>query len=50
MLNQIAYAKYDWSLLIVLIAAEMGKKQPLTDLTGESAPARVQLPLVLASL
>ena len=33
---------------MVLIAVEMGKQQPLTDLTGDSAPARVQLPLVLA--
>ncbi|KAA6416662.1 MAG: hypothetical protein FRX49_13361 [Trebouxia sp. A1-2] len=48
MQNQTAIAKYDWGLLVVLIAVEMGKQQPLTELTGESAPARVQLPLVLA--
>ena len=48
MRNQTADAKYDWGLLVVLIAVEMGKQQPLTELTGESAPARVQLPLVLA--
>ena len=41
-------AKYDWGLLAVLIAVEMGKQQPLTELAGDSAPARVQLPLVLA--
>lgn len=48
MRNQTADAKYDWGLLVVLIAVEMGKQQPLTELTGQSAPARVQLPLVLA--
>jgi len=48
MQNQIADAKYDWGLLVVLIAVEMGKQQPLIELTGDSAPARVQLPLVLA--
>ena len=48
MRNQTADAKYDWGLLVVLIAVAMGKQQPLTELTGDSAPARVQLPLVLA--
>ena len=48
MRNQTADAKYDWGLLVVLIAVEMGKQQPLTELTGDSAPARVHLPLVLA--
>ena len=48
MRNQTADAKYDWGLLVVLIAVELGKQQPLTELTGESEPARVQLPLVLA--
>ena len=46
--NQIADAKYNWGLLVVLIAVEMGKQQPLDKLTGNIAPARVQLPLVLA--
>ena len=46
--NQTADAKYDWGLLVVLIAVEMRKQQPLTELTGASAPARVQLPLILA--
>ena len=48
MRNQPADAKYDWGLLVVLIATEMGKQQPLTELTGNSTPARVQLPLILA--
>ena len=48
MRNQIADAKYDWGLLVVLIAVEMGKQQPVIELTGKLAPARVQLPLVLA--
>ncbi len=48
MRNQTAHAKYDWGLLVVLIAVEMGKQQPLTELTGDSAPVKVQLPLVLA--
>ena len=48
MRNQTADAKYDWGLLVVLIAVEMRKQQPLTELTGQSAPTRVQLPLVLA--
>ena len=48
MRSQTADAKYDWGFLVVLIAVEMGKQQPLTELTGDSAPARVQLPLVLA--
>lgn len=48
MRNQTADAKYDWGLLVVLLAVEMGKQQPLTELTGDSVPARVQLPLVLA--
>ena len=48
MWSQTADAKYDWGLLVVLIAVEMGKQQPFTELTGDSAPARVQLPLVLA--
>ena len=48
MWNQTADAKYDWGLLVVLIAVEMGKQQPLTELTGKATPARVQLPLVLA--
>ena len=48
MRNQTADAKYDWGLLVVLIAVEMGKQQPLTELTGKSTPARAQLPLVLA--
>ena len=48
MQNQTADAKYDWGLLVVLIAVEMGKQSALTELTGDSAPVRVQLPLVLA--
>ena len=48
MRNQTADAKYDWGLLVVLIAVKMGKQQPLTELIGDSAPVRVQLPLVLA--
>ena len=48
MRNQTADAKYDWGLLVVLISVEMGKQQPRTELTGDSAPARVQIPLVLA--
>ena len=48
MQDQPADAKYDWGLLVVLIASEMGKQQPLAELTGDATPARVQLPLVLA--
>ena len=33
---------------MVLIAVEMSKQQPLTELTGDSMPAKIQLPLVLA--
>ncbi len=46
MRGQQADARYDWGLLVVLIAVELGK-QHLADLIGNSAPARVQLPLVL---
>ena len=46
MRSQTADAKYGEDLLVVSIAVEMGKQQPLTQLTGDSAPARVQLPLV----
>ncbi len=46
MRGQQADARYDWGLLVVLIAVELGK-QRVTDLTGNSVPARVQLPLVL---
>ena len=43
MRNQTADAKNDLGLLVVLIPVEMGKQQPLTELTGKSVPARVQL-------
>jgi len=45
-MGQQADAKYDWGLLVVLIAVELGK-QHLADLSGNSVPARVQRPLVL---
>ena len=48
MRNQAADAKYDWGLLVVLIAVELGKQQAFIELTGDSVPAKVQLPLVLA--
>ena len=35
MRNQTADAKYDWGLLVVLIAVAMGKQQPLPELTGD---------------
>lgn len=51
MRNQTADAKYDWDWLVVLIAIEVAKlgQQPVSELTDDSAPANVQLPLVLAT-
>ncbi len=46
MRGQQADARYDWGLLVVLIAVELDKRH-LADLTGNSAPTRVQLPVVL---
>lgn len=46
MRNHTADAKHDWGLLMTLIAVEVGKQQPLMELTGDSA--NVQFPLVLA--
>ena len=46
MMGQQADAKYDWGLLVVLIAVELDKQQ-FANLGGNSVPARVQLPLVL---
>ena len=44
--GQPADAKYDWGLLVVVIAAELRKKN--TDhITGHTEPAKVQLHLVL---
>ena len=46
MRGQPADAKFDWGLLVVLIAAELRKKN--TDhITGNTVPAKVQLHLVL---
>ncbi|KAL0022420.1 hypothetical protein WJX77_010601 [Trebouxia sp. C0004] len=47
--GQLADARYDWGLLVVLIAVELGK-QCVTDLTGNSVLARVQLPLTLQNV
>ena len=46
--GQQAAAKYDWGLLVVLIAVELGKRR-IEDLTGGTQPAKdlVQLSLVL---
>ena len=44
--GQQAAAKYDWGLLVVLIAVELGK-QRIEDLTGGTEPIKVQLSLVL---
>ena len=44
MQNQTTDVKYDWGWM-VWIAVEMGKQQPLTEFTGDSAPTRVQLHL-----
>ena len=41
-----ADAKYDWGLLVVLIAVELGKRH-IEDLTGGTEPAKVQLSLLL---
>ncbi|DBA78858.1 TPA: hypothetical protein ACH3X1_008745 [Trebouxia sp. C0004] len=46
MRGQQADARYDWGLLVVLIAVELGK-QHLADLTGKLRAGMVQLPLVL---
>lgn len=44
--GQPADAKFDWGLLMVVIAAELRKKN--TDrITGNTVPAKVQLHLVL---
>ena len=48
MQNHTADAQCDWGMLLILVAVEMGKQQPLAELTGNLASARVQLPLVLA--
>lgn len=46
MRGQPADAKFDWGLLVVLIATELRKKN--TDhITGKTDPAKVQLHLVL---
>lgn len=46
MRGQPADAKFDWGLLVVLIAADLRKK--ITDhITGNTEPAKVQLHLVL---
>jgi hypothetical protein len=45
--NEKADPKYDWGLLVVLIAVELDKAG-YQKLTGNSDPAKVQLDMVLA--
>ena len=46
MRGQPADPRFDWGLLVVLIAAEL-RKQNTDHITGNTAPAKVQLHLVL---